>query len=122
MDTHAWAWTLTADERLSKPAIACITRAETVMVSPISFFEVAQKVRLGKWSQMEPFVDQLASLLEEQGGVVAGFDPRICLTAGMMPWDHRDPFDRLLAATATRFNLPIVSADTVFDAVVTRVW
>ena len=39
-----------------------------------------------------------------------------------MDWSHRDPFDRLLAATALRRNLPIVSADAVFDGVVTRVW
>jgi PIN domain nuclease of toxin-antitoxin system len=39
-----------------------------------------------------------------------------------MAWLHGDPFDRVLAATATRYNLPILSADTVFDGVVTRIW
>jgi PIN domain nuclease of toxin-antitoxin system len=35
---------------------------------------------------------------------------------------HRDPFDRLLAATAMHYNLPLVSADVVFDGIVTRLW
>ena len=122
LDTHTWAWSLAGDARLSQPALAAISAADTVLVSPISFFEIAQKVRLGKWPEMEPFVGRLAALLDEQGGAVAGFDPSICIAAGMMAWTHRDPFDRLLAATATHGNLPLVSADTVFDGIVTRLW
>ena len=120
--THTWAWSLSGDARLSKPALAAISAADTVLVSPISFFEIAQTVRLGKWPEMEPFVGRLAALLGEQGGSVAGFDPSICIAAGMMAWTHRDPFDRLLAATATHFNLPLVSADTAFDGIVSRLW
>jgi PIN domain nuclease of toxin-antitoxin system len=122
LDTHAWAWSLAGDERLSKAAVAAIEAADTVLVSPITFFEIAQKVRLGKWPEMEPYVNQLAALLGEQGGSVAGFAPAVCTMAGMMPWSHRDPFDRLLAATAMHYNLPLVSADTVFDGIVTRLW
>jgi PIN domain nuclease of toxin-antitoxin system len=122
LDTHTWAWSLTGDDRLSKKAVAAMKHAEKVLVSPITFFEISQKVRLGKWPEMTPFVDQLGALLEEQGGAVANFDPLICVTAGTMPWAHRDPFDRLLAATAACHNLPIVSADTVFDGLITRVW
>jgi hypothetical protein len=49
--------------------------ADSVLVSPITFFEIAQKVRLGKWPEMEPFVSQLPALLDRQGGSVAGFGP-----------------------------------------------
>jgi PIN domain nuclease of toxin-antitoxin system len=122
LDTHAWAWSLAGDDRLSKPALAAIEAADTVLVSPITFFEIAQKVRLGKWPEMEPFVARLAALLGEQGGSVAGFDPAVCIAAGTMAWTHRDPFDRLLAATAMRYNLPLVSADVAFDGIVTRLW
>lgn len=122
LDTHTWAWSLAGDERLSKPALAAIAAADMVLVSPITFFEIAQTVRLGKWPEMEPFVEDLAALLGEQGGSVAGFDPAVCLAAGMMAWPHRDPFDRLLAATALHYNLPLVSADPAFDGIVRRVW
>lgn len=122
LDTHAWAWSLAGDQRLSDRACAAMEAADAVLVSPITFFEVAQKVRLGKWPEMEPFVTRLPALLNEQGGSVAGFDPALCVAAGMMAWAHRDPFDRLLAATAMHYNLPLVSADTVFDGIVTRLW
>jgi PIN domain nuclease of toxin-antitoxin system len=122
LDTHAWAWSLAGSDRLSKPALAAIGDADAVLVSPISFFEIAQKVRRGEWQEMEPFVDRLPVLLAQQGGAVADFDPAICIAAGTMDWAHRDPFDRLLAATARLRNLPLVSADSVFDGIVPRVW
>ncbi len=110
------------DDRLSKTALAAIETASTVLVSPITFFEIAQKVRLGKWPEMEPYVEQLPVLLREQGGVAADFSPALCVRAGMLDWSHRDPFDRFLAATALLGHVPLISADTVFDGMVTRVW
>ena len=122
LDTHAWAWSLGGDARLSRQALAAMDQADTVLVSPISFFEIAQKVRLGKWPEMVPFVDRLPGLLEDQGGVVASFGSAVCLMAGMMDWAHRDPFDRLIAATARQEAVSLVSADVVFDGIVPRVW
>ncbi len=115
LDTHAWAWSLTGDQRLSAKAVALIEKAETILVSPISLFEIGQKVRLGKWPEMEPFIGRLPELLQEQGGIAAALTPEICLAAAMMDWAHRDPFDRLLAATAMQNGIPIISADAIFD-------
>lgn len=122
LDTHAWAWSLTSDARLSRPALAAIAQASSVCVSAVSFFEIAQKVRLGKWPEMAAHATSLPDLLVEQGGVSLPLDPTIALSAGLMDWPHRDPFDRLLAATARHHNLPIISADGVFDGLVQRVW
>ncbi len=122
LDTHAWIWSLSADSRLTPPAHAAIAEAELVLVSPISFFEIAQKVRLGKWPEMVPFVGRLGAILSEQGGIAATFSPDICLRAGLMDWEHRDPFDRLILSTAQILNVPLVSADKVFDGRVTRLW
>jgi PIN domain nuclease of toxin-antitoxin system len=122
LDTHAWAWSLTGDRRLSSGARAAVKGADRVLVSPISFYEIARKVRLGKWPQMVPYVDRLPTLLDKQGGAVATLDPAVCAAAGAMPWPHRDPFDRLIAATALHLNLPLISADPVFDGLVARLW
>jgi PIN domain nuclease of toxin-antitoxin system len=122
LDTHAWVWSLSGDERLSRKATTAITAAERVFVSPITFFEIAQKVRIGKWPEMEPHVARLAGLLAQQGGLALALDPEICVAAGLMDWAHRDPFDRLLAATARHHRLSLVSVDAVFDGIVTRVW
>ena len=122
LDTHAWAWSLSDDPRLSMPSLDLIASADAVFVSPISFFEIAQKVRLGKWPEMDAFLEELPSLLRQQGGLSAALEPAICIAAGVLSWSRRDPFDRLLAATAKHYSLPLIFADTVFDEVVTRIW
>jgi PIN domain nuclease of toxin-antitoxin system len=115
LDTHAWVWSLADDGNLSDTARRAIAGADTVYVSPISFFEIGQKIRLGKWPQMEPFADGLVDLLREQGGMAAPLTPAICLRASLMDWAHRDPFDRLLAASATVMGCALVTRDAVFS-------
>ena len=122
LDTHVWAWTLTDDRRISTRARKKIAEAQTILVSAISFFEIAQKARLGKWPQMVPYVDRLPALLESQRGIVASLEAADCLMAGTMEWSHRDPFDRFLAASALRRRIAIVSADPVFDELLARIW
>lgn len=128
LDTHAWAWSLTWDDRLSLRAMDLIQAAEHVFVSPISFFEIGQKVRIGKWPAMQPFCATLPALLAEQGGNVAGLSPDIFLAAATLDWEHRDPFDRLLAATAMAEHLVLISSDVIFDGLagqggwISRVW
>ncbi|MCK8781606.1 type II toxin-antitoxin system VapC family toxin [Rhizobium sp. NTR19] len=124
LDTHAWAWSMLGQDRLSRSAVEAISSADIVLVSPVSFFEIGQKVRLGKWPAMAPFVDQLPDILDQQGAGTAPLDPRICLRAAMMDWSHRDPFDRLLAATALENSVPLISADQAFDSLadVLRIW
>lgn len=122
LDTHCWAWSLFDYSKLSASAQDAVARAETIYVSPVSFLEIGQKVRIGKWPAMDPYVHQLSALLEEQGGAVAALEPSICVDAALLDWDHSDPFDRLIAATAKYYALPLVSADSVFDGRVPRIW
>jgi len=56
------------DARLSGPARKAIANADAVRVSPISFFETGQKIRVGKWPEMGPHFDVLVEMLAEQGG------------------------------------------------------
>ena len=122
LDTHVWAWSLTNDRRISAVAREAMTDAKSVLVSAISFIELVQKARLGKWPEMSAYVDRLPDLLEKQRAVAASLEAADCVMAGTMEWPHRDPFDRLLAASALRRRVAIVSADPVFDAVVPRIW
>lgn len=128
LDTHAWAWFLLEDNLLPAKHLSMIEEAEAVFISPVSFFEIAQKVRIGKWPEMQPHLNSLSHILDEQYGRLATLTPEISLNAGVIDWAHRDPFDRMLAATAINHELPLISADTIFDELanykgwVGRVW
>ena len=128
LDTHVWAWSLTGDPRLSSNSRDAISQASGVYVSSISFFEIGQKVRVGKWPEMQPLLGRLEDLLKEQGGKICLPDPKISLLAAAMEWAHRDPFDRIIAASAIQNGLALISADTAFDTLTSdsqwfgRIW
>jgi PIN domain nuclease of toxin-antitoxin system len=128
LDTHAWAWSLTADSRLSNAAKAVMEEAETVSISAISLFEMGQKVRLGKWPEMAPFISRLIGLAEEQGGWLMDVSAEVSLLAATLAWAHLDPFDRFIGATAIVRGLPLISADAAFDGLASepkwpgRIW
>ncbi len=122
LDTQAFLWWVTDDPRLSKRASRAIAGSECLL-SVASCWEMAIKVSLGKLTlsgAVERFVQAqlevngfrlLAVSLEHVGGVAA------------LPFHHRDPFDRLLAAQSLAEEVPLVSADPVFRKYgVTRVW
>lgn len=98
--------------------------ADLRAVSPVSVFEIVQKVRLGKWSEMGALVSTLVDAVAEQSAVWADVTPDIAHLAGMLDWPHRDPFDRLIAATALVHGWVLVSADTAFDTLtgLRRIW
>ena len=122
LDTRVRARSLIDDPHLSQRTREALASADDVIVSAIVFFEIAQKVRIGKWPEMTSYVDRLLPLAEGQHAHVTSLEPEDFLLAGTMEWSHRDPFDRLLAASALRRRAPIVSADAVFDALLARIW
>ena len=66
-----------------------------------------------------------AMISEPSTGVdLVSLDAATARTASLMAWDHRDPFDRMIAATAIAQRLEIVSKDVIFDDVETvkRIW
>lgn len=124
LDTHTWAWLLTVDPILSRPARDGIANAGSLNLSPVSFYEIAQKVRLGKWPLMAPHVAGLPVLAQASGLAVAPLTAEIALLAGRLDWPHRDPFDRILAATALVNGWVLISADPTFDSLtgLRRLW
>lgn len=123
LDTNAFAMILTDDPRLPESARMQVTMAERVALSVISLYEIGQKVRLGRWPEMEPFAARLADQAREDGFDLLPLSPSAALEASLLPWDHRDPFDRMIAVVARHEGLPLVSSDSAFDALdLRRIW
>jgi len=124
IDSHSLIWALDDPERLSPTASSFFRdRGNTLVLSTASIWEIAIKVGKGKLPLSLPFrrwmVDALAALdLEVLPITLDHADRQIAL-----PFHHRDPFDRLIAAQALVEGIPLVSADPIFDAYgVTRLW
>ena len=124
LDTHAFVWNLNEPRRLRARARSAIEGTAVVLVSPISFFEIGQKVRIGKWPEVSARLPDLQRVFRERGGAVARLDADICLAAATLDWPHRDPFDRIIAATCLAEGLALVSADAAFDGLgrLARMW
>ena len=115
LDTHAWMWSILDSRRLSAPIRNLLGAAGPVLVSVVSIYEVAHKARLGKWPEVAPKVDRLNEEAQAQGVRLIDVDGRVALKAAQFDWTHRDPFDRLIAATAILRSATLISADKQFD-------
>ena len=124
LDTHVLAWMINNDANLTLATRAMISQQKTLALSPVTFYEIAQKVRLGKWPLMAPHLENLSRLVATAGLTIVPVDPEIAHLAGTLDWPHRDPFDRMLAATALVNGWVLISADTAFDSLIglRRVW
>lgn len=75
---------------------------------------------------MESYSADLIDMMKEQGAVSAPFSNEVALFSAALQWSHRDPFDRILAATAILSGNALISADTIFDTLddprLQRVW
>ena len=111
LDTHTILWWLADDPALSPTARATIGKGSNeVLVSSASVWEIAIKRSLGKLSAP----DGLLASISEDGLVFLAVTPWHAWRAGELPWHHRDPFDRLLAAQALSEGIPLVTADPRF--------
>lgn len=115
LDTHAFVWALVEPARLSRRALAAIENpASSILVSAASALEIATKHRLGTLPGVRPLLEayavHLAAFRAEELPILSTH----ALRAGAFAMDHRDPFDRLLAAQALIESIPLVTADPAF--------
>ncbi len=123
LDTNAFSMALTDDPRLPKRAYTRMREADCLAVSVISFYEIGQKVRAGKWPEMAAYVRRLEQRAGSDGFDLIPLTATACLTASMLDWRHRDPFDRMIAAVALLETLPVISSDRAFDRIgIERHW
>jgi len=109
---------------LSAAARAAIEEPSNVRwVSPASLFEIASKVRIGKLPLAAPSGAIILARLTSADIHLLPLEPVHIEPLTILPMHHKDPFDRLIAATALIEQLTLVSADVAFDAYgVTRLW
>ncbi len=117
-DTHAALWLLGEDERLSPTADRMLTEASNeILLSAAVVWEVAIKRSLGKLDAPDGF----AQLLLDAGALPLAVSIDHARAVRLLPWHHRDPFDRMLVAQAKIEDAVLVSGDERMRAYDVRV-
>lgn len=124
LDTCTVIWaTLTPDVLGHKVRHLIANRSNTICVSAVTAWEISTKVRLRKLPQAERLERQFLEVMEIAGYLLLPIDAAVALRAGRLTAEHRDPFDRMIAAQALSLDIPVSSPDPHFDQFgVRRIW
>jgi PIN domain nuclease of toxin-antitoxin system len=97
--------------------------ANIVLASAATAWELATKVRIGKLAGAEKLECDFLAVMEVAGYTMLSIDAQSALRAGRLTADHRDPFDRMIAAQALALDIPILSSDPQLDQFnIRRIW
>ena len=111
LDTHTFLWLVSAPDQVSPTAREAIADPEReVAVSAVSAWEIAIKTRLGRLDG-EPLLAAWPDITAAMAVTELAIDAADAIMAGRLPWSHRDPFDRMIVAQATRRGLTIATRD-----------
>jgi len=93
-----------------------IVIAEAVGVSPVSCFELALASQKGRLLLPCPAREWIDAALDPSGISLLPLTPAICVRATELSAIHRDPFDRLIMATALEWQARLASVDAVINS------
>ena len=118
VDTHVLLWMLT-DPRLMSADARDTLRSQSleVYVSAATAWELSTKHRLGRLPQADVILHAYGAHLERLGVHDLKITCAHALLAGTLDWQHRDPFDRMIAAQAMMESLTLITADNAFHTV-----
>ena len=113
LDTHIFiSLARQGTENLSSRARKIVEdEANDLLISAISIAEIAIKAAINKLEINAP--DTLKAV-DDLCLIMIPFEPRHAIRMFDLPLHHRDPFDRMLIATALSEDIPILSGDTAF--------
>ena len=124
VDAHSLIWALDDPRKLGVRAIAVLEDpANELIVSVGTIWELSIKGGLGKLSLSLPYRTWMEKALIDLALVVSPITLEVAERQMVLPFHHRDPFDRLLVAQCLVEAISIVSADSVFEQYgVGRIW
>jgi len=124
LDTHAFIWAATLDERLSSTARDLLLNADNeLFLSTASIWEIAIKTSIGKLILKQPIEQTINEQIQINGLRILNIESVHAIAVASLPWHHRDPFDRLLVCQSKLENLTILGCDTAMDAYsASRIW
>lgn len=117
IDTCTFLWFIENNPSLSSTALNLIEDgANEILLSIISVWEIAIKSSIGKLAITYPIDKFIETQLKTNDIKLLNISlEEVCFVASL-PFHHKDPFDRLIISQAVINNLPIITADSIFDS------
>nr|VFJ43291.1 MAG: PIN domain nuclease, a component of toxin-antitoxin system (PIN domain) [Candidatus Kentron sp. FM]VFJ43951.1 MAG: PIN domain nuclease, a component of toxin-antitoxin system (PIN domain) [Candidatus Kentron sp. FM]VFK06027.1 MAG: PIN domain nuclease, a component of toxin-antitoxin system (PIN domain) [Candidatus Kentron sp. FM] len=117
LDSHIWFWWINQEQhRLPASILEAIKASDRIGVSPASCFELALAHKKSRLELPLPPAEWFPLALRGSDVELLPFDDAIALRAVDLSDIHRDPFDRIIIATALQLNGRLASVDGRFDA------
>ena len=112
LDTHTAFWFFAGSPELSEGAKSEIIDIDNeIFVSVVSAWEIAIKRSLDREKSPLCSAGEFFDKVALSGFELVSLDPRHIIPVETLPYHHRDPFDRLLIATAMAEDMTFLSAD-----------
>lgn len=115
IDTQIFVWSLSAPGRIRPPIAALIDDGQNeLFLSIASLWEISIKMALGKLLIKGDYPSILNDVRNNALQILPITFAHTVIQH-RLPFHHRDPFDRILAAQALGDGLDLVSSDAIFD-------
>jgi PIN domain nuclease of toxin-antitoxin system len=116
LDTHIWFWLITNDwDRFPASWREEIEVAEQVGISPISCYEIVLAQEKGRLELPCDPAEWFQEALEPSGICLLPLTLEVACKAVSLSPIHKDPFDRLIIATALAYEARLASVDNLFS-------
>lgn len=125
LDTSALLYWTLSPARLTPAARSAINDAahRGLAASSISLWEIGLKVQRGTLQLGVHFDEYLSRLQRVRNLAFIPVDTKIWLRVLSLPWEHRDPADRVIVATAETLDVALVTSDAAIREYFTRsIW
>jgi PIN domain nuclease of toxin-antitoxin system len=112
LDAHTAIWWWTASPKLGVQARAAIAAGDApVFVSAASVWEIAIKSAKGRLPEIESFHEDYPLLMARNRFGRLDVNDEHALRAGYLAGEHRDPFDRIIAAQGLVEDMTVLTRD-----------
>jgi len=116
LDTSVLIYWALIPDALSEQASTAIAAAEAIVISSISIWEIALKVKRGKLELPLTPVELVAKLKATDRVRIEPVTPVIWLASVDLDWEHKDPADRTIVASANLLQCPLVTSDLAIQS------
>ena len=123
LDTNAFLYFINNDSALSKKAKSLLESEINLVISAASVWEIAIKFSIGKLTLPDSFGNFIPSQIQQNDIEILPVTLPHLEKVSVLPFHHKDPFDRLIIAQSMVEDLPVISSDAAFDSYkIERIW